>query len=153
MMAIICFDLIPEALEISSIFAVLLGIIFGIIIGLMSLYFSPRADFVFDKYGSTYAYKNHQGKLVASRYHKNKFLEKMWTGQKTKGKYKVPEKDALTCDKESCTYAERIKFSKGKVEFDGKEIALKAGGFINLQNGIYYYYPETGRLWNKQTKQ
>ena len=31
MMAIICFDLIPEALEISSIFAVLLGIILGII--------------------------------------------------------------------------------------------------------------------------
>lgn len=32
MMAIICFDLIPEALEISEIFRVLLGIFFGIVV-------------------------------------------------------------------------------------------------------------------------
>ncbi len=126
--------------------------VLGIVLGIMSLYFSPKADFVFDKYGTTYAYKNHQGKLVASRYHKNNFLEKMWTGQKTKGKYKVPEKDAITCDEESCTYAERIRFSKGKVELDGQEIDLREGGFINLRNGIYYYNPETDRLWNKKAQ-
>ena len=74
----------------------------------------------------------------------------MWTGKKLKGKYKIPEHDDLTCNKESCTYAGRIKFSKGKVELDGKEIALNEGGFINLKTGVYYYRPETGRLWNKQ---
>ena len=74
----------------------------------------------------------------------------MWTGQKLKGKYQIPEGDAIECDKESCTYAGRIKFGKGIVEMDGKEIPLKEGGFINLKNGIYYYQPETGRLWNKE---
>lgn len=122
----------------------------GIVLGLMSLYLSPDADFVFDKYGTTYAYKNNQGDMVSTRYHKNRFLEKMWTGQKLKGKYQIPEGDAIECDKESCTYKGRIKFGKGKVELDGKEIPLKEGGFINLKNGIYYYQPETGRLWNKK---
>lgn len=45
MMAIICFDLIPEALEISEIFPVLLGIFFGIVVMIFcDLFVDKRAE-------------------------------------------------------------------------------------------------------------
>lgn len=94
----------------------------GIVAGVVSICFSPRPDFVFDAKGTTYAYRNPAGKLVASRYHKNKFLEKMWTGTKTKGKYAVPAGDPVVCNKQSCIYKGRIEFSLGQVKLDGREI-------------------------------
>lgn len=123
--------------------------IVGIVAGVVSICFSPRPDFVFDAKGTTYAYRNPAGKLVASRYHKNKFLEKMWTGTKTKGKYAVPAGDPVVCNKQSCIYKGRIEFSLGQVKLDGREIPLRDGGFVNLTTGVCYYRPETGRLWNR----
>ncbi len=116
----------------------------GIAAGLAGLYLAPAPDFVFDETGTTYAYKNAAGKLNLSPYHKNRFLSKMWTGTN-----KPAEDETLKCTKQSCIYKDRIEFGKGWLKLDGKEIAFKSGGYINLKNGIRYYRPEQSRSWNK----
>ncbi len=122
--------------------------IVGIVVGIISLYFSPRPDFVFDQTGTTYAYKDAAGALKASRWHKNKFLERMWTGENLKGKYQIPAGDAVICAEQTCIYQNRIEFGKGILRFDGKNIPLRSGGFINLKTGVHYARQERGRLWN-----
>ncbi len=124
--------------------------ILGIVIGFLAVCFSPSPDFVFDTDGTTYAYKDKDGKLVSSRFHKNRFLVKMWTGEKktVKKDKAVEEADGVVCADETCVYRGRIEFTKGKIRFDGKDIPLKSGGYINLKTGIFYYKPETSRLWN-----
>lgn len=123
--------------------------ILGIVVGLMSYLFVSNPDFVFDEKGLTFAYKDNDGKLSPTPFRKNKFLELMWTGNKTKGKVYPPSEDDIICNKDSCLFKNRIKFGKGFVEFDNKNIDLKSGGYINLDKGVYYYPPEVGRLWNK----
>ena len=123
----------------------------GIVIGTLGVFFSPHPDFVFDEKGTTYAYKNASGHLAISPYRKNRFLEKMWTGARHKGKYEIPPGESLQCDKERCVYKGRIEFGKGWLKLDGREIPLRDGGFINLKTGnVWYYRSETGRLWNRK---
>lgn len=116
----------------------------GIIVGLLGLYITPSPDFVFDESGTTYAYKNTAGKLVLSPYHKNRFLAKMWTGTN-----KPTEDMLLKCTEERCIYQNRIEFGKGWLKFDGQDVALKTGGYINLKKGIQYHQSEHTRPWNK----
>lgn len=120
--------------------------ILGVVVGLMGLYISPSPDFVFDEFGTTYAYKNATGKLALSPYHANRYLAKMWTGS---NKPALAD-NTIKCTPASCTYKERIEFSKGQVKFDNKEIDLKYGGSINLNTGVQYYHPEYSRPWNKE---
>lgn len=122
--------------------------ILGIIAGLLSFCFVSNPDVMFDEKGLTYAYKNNNGKLSPTPFHKNKFLELMWTGNKTKGKIDIPNDDPIVCYKDECIYKERIKFGKGWMKFDNQDIVLKSGGFISLDDGVHYYIPEVGRLWN-----
>lgn len=122
----------------------------GIILGTLGIFFSPAPDFVFDETGTTYAYKNAAGNLAITPYRKNKFLQKMWTGRRHKGKYEIPPGEPLVCDKKQCVYKGRIEFSEGKLRLDGRDVPLRHGGFINLSAGsVWYYRPETGRLWHK----
>lgn len=123
--------------------------ILGIILGLSTILINPTPDFVFDKDGATYAYRNKQGNLVASMWHKNNFLEKMWTKNNIKGKYTPHSKDDIKCQEVSCIYKNRIKFGQGFVMLDDKNINLKDGGYINLQTGVHYFQKENNRIWNK----
>ncbi len=124
--------------------------ILGIVIGLAGIYLTPKPDFVFDAVGSTYAYKNASGYLTASRYHKNRFLTKMWTGEKGAAQpdNEALIKDGVNCTKENCVYQGRIEFGKGWVKLDGRNIPLNEGGFINLKTGVTYYQSEKARPWN-----
>lgn len=122
--------------------------IWFIIIGLICIITYPKPDFVFDKYGTTYAYRTNKNKLTMSPWHKNNFLERMWTKENTKGKIKLPNNEDIECTKERCIYKKQIEFGPKFVKFNGKEIPLKDGGYINLKKGIYYYNKERGRLWN-----
>lgn len=124
--------------------------ILGIVIGVMGIYLNPKPDFVFDASGTTYAYKNAAGYLTASPYHKNRFLTKMWTGNKTDPiRHKVASiQDGNKCSKESCVYQNRIEYGKGWLKLDGKKLPLQNGGFINLKTGITYHHVEKSRLWN-----
>lgn len=123
---------------------------FGIIIGFMAMFITPSPDFVFDSTGTTYAYKNIKGDLTASRFHKNRFLIKMWTGQKSAKNEILTNETAngISCNNECCFYKDRIEFAKGGIKLDGKNIPLKSGGYINLSKGVFYYTPESSRLWN-----
>lgn len=121
--------------------------VWGIILGLTSLAFAPRADFVFDEKGETYACRSPSGKLTATPYRKNKFLEKMWTGENLKYK-EEPQNEALQCQKDACICQGKIRFSKGKLMYNNQEIPLKNGGFISLNKGVYYT-SQPKRIWHK----
>lgn len=122
--------------------------IIGILAGLLSFLFVSNVDFVFDENGMTYAYRNNEGKLSPTPFRKNKFLELMWTGNKTKGKVYIPDDEPINCNKDECLYKDRIRFGRGWIKFDNKDIELKSGGFISLNDGIHYYIPQSNRLWN-----
>lgn len=117
----------------------------AVIIGMMSLWTVPQIDFVFDEKGETFACADNNGKLTSTPWHKNKFLTRMWTGKNKREQNNT----ALVCDKESCTCQKRIKFSEGKVEFDGKAIDIKQSGYISLKEGKVYRPQITKRIWDK----
>ena len=121
----------------------------GILVGLINLLTYPTPDFVFDKDGTTYAYKTQENKLTMSPWHKNNFLERMWTNNVVKQKQKLPNNDDITCTNTSCIYKKQIEFAPQIVKYKGKNIPLKDGGYINLKTGIHYYNKEKGRLWNR----
>lgn len=119
------------------------GILY-ISIGLLSITTIAKPDFIFDENGSTYAYQNLSNNIVPSQYQENKFLTKIWCGNT-----KYTEADnSIICNSKKCIYKNTIEFTKGKITYKGKNIPLKSGGYINLNNGITYYTPENNRLWN-----
>ena len=119
------------------------GILY-IAIGLFSITMVARPDFVFDEKGSTFAYRNSSNQLVPSPYKQNKFLTKVWCGDKQISK----TDETINCTKEKCIYKNIIEFTEGKITYKGKDIPLKSGGYINIDKGITYYTPEQNRLWN-----
>lgn len=122
----------------------------GIIMGGISFYFTPQVDFVFDDLGQTYAYRSQSGTLKSSFLHKNRFLERMWTGTNLKGRYIIPDGEELTCENGQCLYKKRVEFSAGKLSFDGKNVPFKSGGFIDLKHNRVIYAPSNpNRLWHK----
>lgn len=145
----------------SSIFMITIGLLwlciwqqrwrywgFAIIIaGFIVFYLTPKADFVFDEGGKTFACRTNNGKLAPTPWIRNKFLSKMWTGEDKFAKSQITE--GLTCTKQQCICQKEIEFSKGKVSFQGKQISLKNSGFINLKKGIYYTKRNQHRIWNK----
>ncbi len=123
------------------------GIVF-IFIGFLCIITYPKPDFVFDKNGSTYAYRTSQNKLTMSPWHKNNFLERMWTKDNIKGKQIYPNNEDIKCTQDKCLYKNKIEFSPQMIKFNNKEIPLNEGGYINLKTGVRYYNKERGRLWN-----
>ena len=120
----------------------------AIVLGFMSLLTAPRADFVFDAVGQTYACRDEKGKLMPTPWHKNKFLIRSWTGQTPQKGEQTPNQN-LSCSKKYWTCHKRITFSKGEVKLDNKPIELKTGGFISLNKGIHYAPAQSSRLWNE----
>jgi competence protein ComEC len=116
-----------------------------IVIGLISILTISKPDFIFDETGSTYAFRNSQNKLVPSQYQKNKFLTKIWTGN---AQYQ-PLEETIVCNKDKCTYKNKIEFTSGKVTYNNNDIPLQSGGYINMRKGVTYHNPEKNRLWNK----
>ncbi len=116
-----------------------------IVIGLISILTISKPDFIFDETGSTYAFRNSQNKLIPSQYQKNKFLTKIWTGN---AKHQ-PLEETIVCNKDKCTYKNKIEFTSGKVTYNNNDIPLQSGGYINISEGIVYHNPEKNRLWNK----
>jgi competence protein ComEC len=118
----------------------------AIVLGCMTVCFSPRADFVFDGKGRTFAFRQEDGSMGLSPWHKNRFLSTMWTGSASKSK----EPDNLVCTAEECVYKERIRFSIGKISLDGKDIPLNNGGYIDLRGkGKVFYVPQLlPRIWD-----
>lgn len=125
-----------------------LGLIM-ILFGILTIFIAPKPDFVFDNQRTTFAYKNNSENLTASCWHKNKFLEKMWTGGNIKGKCEHQTSNGLACSKDSCTYKSRIEFAKGYVKLDGQKLIEPHGGYISLKHGVFYKRPSTSRLWDK----
>lgn len=115
----------------------------AIIFGFMSLLTVASPDFIFDKQGTTFACRTEQGQLISTPWHRNKFLTAMWTGNNESS----PTND-LICHQKECTCRNRIKFSKGKVIFDNKEVDLTDSGYINLDKGIFYTPKLPPRLWD-----
>lgn len=120
-----------------------------IVIGILGVLTAPRPDFVFDEYGKTYAYRDAIGKLTPSCFADNRFLMKMWTGQKGQKECENSKDGIIKCSDNSCVYKERIKFSDNHIELDGKEVPLGKGGYINLNRGIYYTTQHGRRIWQK----
>ncbi|MBR5154218.1 MAG: ComEC/Rec2 family competence protein [Alphaproteobacteria bacterium] len=120
----------------------------GIILGLSTMLFYSSPDFVFDKNGSTFAYRNNQGVLTMSKWQKNKFLKKVWQRDNKVAQKNVKD-TTIKCNSDACIYKDRIEFKPNSVKLDGKSIPLKDGGYINLKTGIHYYQKENNRLWNK----
>ena len=116
-----------------------------IVIGLISILTISKPDFIFDETGSTYAFRNSQNKLVPSQYQKNKFLTKIWTGNAQH----QPLEETIVCNKDKCTYKNKIEFTSGKVTYNNNDIPLQSGGYINMRKGVIYHNPEKNRLWNK----
>jgi len=118
--------------------------IYLIVFGVLSLFFTPTPDFVFNSKGNTFAYKESNNKLVPSRWHSNKFLTKIWT------KDNKPDPNSLNikCNEYSCIYKERIEFGKSILKFDNKSIPLKDGGYIDLRKGVFYKTNRRNRIWN-----
>ena len=119
-----------------------------IAIGTLCIITYPKPDFIFDKDGTTYAYRTTANKLEMSPWHKNNFLERMWTKDNIKGKKEYPNNEDIKCTKERCIYKEQIEFGPQFIKLNGKNIPLKDGGYINLKKGVYYHNRETKRLWN-----
>jgi hypothetical protein len=120
------------------------GILY-IAIGLLSITTIAKPDFIFDEKGTTFAYRNSSNHIVTTPYQQNKFLTKVWCGDR-----KPYQKDStINCNKEKCIYKDIIEFSEGRITYKGTDIPLKSGGYINIDKGITYYIPEQNRLWNK----
>ena len=119
------------------------GILY-IVIGLLSITTVTKPDFIFDEKGTTFAYRNSSNHIATTPYQQNKFLTKVWCGDR-----KPYQKDStINCNKEKCIYKDIIEFSEGKITYKGIDIPLKSGGYINIDKGITYYIPEQNRLWN-----
>ena len=117
-----------------------------IVIGLGSIWTVPTPDFVFDKGGTTYACRLDDGKLHPTPWHKNKFLNTMWTRQTN---FDVNTTNGMICDKNKCICQQQIEFTKGLLKYNGKEILLKDSGYINLKHGVVYKKNIINRIWNK----
>ena len=117
-----------------------------IIIGFLSIFTVPNVDFVFDKDGTTFACRTNDGKLSQTPWHKNKFLTLLWTNKLPEKN--TDEKDGLECNKDECTCQKRIRFSSGKVIYDGRPVLLDNSGYINLKHGIRYSQKSLPRIWN-----
>ncbi len=120
-----------------------LGLI-AIILGLMNFLFYPRADFVFDAKGETFACRNNENKLVKTKWHKNKFLTAMWTNGAE------DTSSQIECNKQECTCQGKINFSAHKVIYNKKAIKLDKSGYIDIKRGVFYTPKKEGRLWHKK---
>lgn len=121
-----------------------LGLLF-IAAGLIGFMTASKADFVFDKGGTTFACRAQDGRLRLTPYHKNRFLSKMWTnGLKS-------DDNSLICKDNKCICRQLIEFRQGQVIYRGKAISLDESGFINIDRGIYYKKPSTARIWHKKS--
>jgi len=118
-----------------------------ILLGFSSLLIIPKADFVFDKDGSTFACRTADNKLSVTPWHKNKFLITVWTGSSPTDT-KEYTKAGLSCDKKQCQCGKNIRFTKGKVWYKEKIVNLQNSGYINQEKGIIYNHQLAKRLWN-----
>ncbi len=118
--------------------------ILGIILGLSTMLFYSKPDFVFDEKGTTFAYRNSQNILTMSKWQKNKFLARMWT----KNTPSSIEDSTIKCTKTSCIYKDQIEFSPKEIKLNGKTIPFKNGGYINLKTGVHYYNKTKNRIWD-----
>lgn len=118
-----------------------------IILGLLSVFTVPNADFVFDKDGTTFACRTDDGKLSLTPWHKNKFLALQWTGKlpAIEDNYNTP---GLECDKDECICQKKIRFALSHISYDNKPIELKNGGYISLKHGVIYTPAMPPRIWN-----
>ena len=123
-----------------------------ILCGMSQIAFTPKPDFVFDDKGETFVYRR-DNRLQSSCWHANSFLERMWTGSSTRSRAdkNCHQNNAdIKCTADKCIYKNRIEFAKGYVKFDGKDIPLRQGGYIDLKRGVSYYHPEPERIWNRK---
>ena len=122
--------------------------IISIILGFYTFITAPKADFVFDKGGQTFACRTNDNRLIPTPWHNNKFFTYIWTGQHPSKEKIKNTTDTLTCQKQICTCQKRIKFKRHQVELDNKIIPLHHGGFIDLNKGIFYQYSHQNRPWD-----
>ena len=118
-----------------------LGLI-GIVVGFLGFMTVERADFLFDKGGTTFACLGNNGRFLQTPWHKNRFLTKVWD--------LVPASDdgALVCDKQKCVCRGNIEFHKGVVRYKGKDITLHQSGYISKKRGVVYVSANHKRIWN-----
>lgn len=124
-----------------------LGII-AIIIGMLSLWITPKIDFVFDEGGNTFACSDKEGKLQSTPWHRNKFLIKMWT-QQEESQQKDYNYEGLSCERHSCKCGTNIEFGKGWIKYNGKSIDVSKAGYITHKSKKVKYHEPTKRIWDK----
>jgi hypothetical protein len=115
-----------------------------IVAGLIGFITAPKADFVFDKGGTTFVCRTADGKLSATPWHQNRFLIKLWTNGENSSD------NSLICQQNICTCHKEIKFRQGTVIYRNKEISLNNSGFISLNRGVYYKEAPQTRIWHKR---
>ena len=124
-----------------------IGLIF-ILIGIINIYTTPNADIVFDNNGTTIAYRNKNNKLTITQWRKNRFLERIWTGSNTKGKFNYPQNEVINCSKDKCIYKDIIELKEGQIKYKDKLINLNHAGFIDIKKGIYTPIKLQNRIWD-----
>ena len=118
-----------------------LGLIM-IVVGFIGFMQVEKAEFLFDKGGTTFACLGKDGRFLQTPWHKNRFLTKVWNVTEQK------DDERLKCDKEKCVCRGDIAFNKGQVWYKGKEVALDESGYITRRGDVMYVRQEKGRIWH-----
>ena len=118
-----------------------LGVVL-IVIGFIGFMRVEKAEFLFDKDGTTFACLGHDGRYLQTPWHKNKFLTRVWN--------LAEEKDdkSLVCDTEKCVCRGDIEFGLGYVRYKGNRVNLEDSGSINHKRGVFYAAKNKGRIWH-----
>ena len=125
-----------------------LGLIF-ILIGILNILTTPRADIVFDDNATTIAYRDKNNKLSITPFRKNKFLERVWTGSTKRGKFDYPENEIIKCTKDKCIYKDKIELMNGKIIYNNQEVDVHQAGYISLNKSkIITPIKSSKRIWN-----
>ena len=113
-----------------------------IVIGFIGFMRVEKADFLFDKSGTTFACLGDNGRYLQTPWHKNKFLTRVWN--------LAEEKDdkSLVCDTEKCVCRGDIEFGLGYVRYKGNRVNLEDSGSINHKRGVFYAAKNKGRIWH-----
>lgn len=142
-----------------------------IIIGVLSSSLVNRPDILINEDGSLIAVQDNRGDMVVLPARGQNFTRQVWL-EKTasaplpknrqtllrqiwKGKTTAPKWLHLSCDKESCSYKERVKiFKNGRVELDGRQLDPAGRGglavYLKPQAEMISVRDDIGRrLWNK----